>query len=51
MEASLWHRRLIHISEKGLNCLAKNDVLQGLKRAELEKCSHCMAGKQTRVSF
>ncbi|RDY03371.1 hypothetical protein CR513_13054, partial [Mucuna pruriens] len=51
MEASLWHRRLSHISEKGLNCLAKKDMLPGLKNAELEKCSHCMAGKQTRVSF
>ncbi|RDY03729.1 hypothetical protein CR513_12653, partial [Mucuna pruriens] len=46
MEASLWHRRLSHISEK-----AKKDMLLGLKNAELEKCSHCMAGKQTRVSF
>ena len=44
-------RRLGHISEKGLNCLAKKDVLMGLRNAELEKCSHCMAGKQTRVSF
>ena len=51
MEASLWHRRLGHISEKGLNCLAKKDVLVGLRNVELEKCSHCMAGKQTRVSF
>jgi len=51
MEASLWHRRLGHISEKGLNCLAKKDVLMGLRNAELEKCSHCMASKQTRVSF
>ena len=51
MEASLWHRRLNHISEKGLNCLAKKDVLQGLKSVELERCSHCMDDKQTRVSF
>ncbi|RDX94958.1 hypothetical protein CR513_22583, partial [Mucuna pruriens] len=51
MEASLWHRRLSHINEKGLNCLAKKDMLPRLKNAELEKCSHCMAGKQTRVSF
>ena len=51
-EASeLWHRRLGHISEKGLNCLAKKDVLSGLKNAELERCSHCMAGKQRRLSF
>ncbi|RDX87199.1 hypothetical protein CR513_31365, partial [Mucuna pruriens] len=27
------------------------DMLPGLKNAELEKCSHCMAGKQTKVSF
>jgi len=51
MEASLWHRRLIHISEKGLNCLAKKDMLPGLKNAYLEKCSHYMVGKQTKVSF
>ena len=52
MEASyLWHRRLSHISEKGLSCLAKKDALPGLKNAELERCSHCMAGKQNRVSF
>jgi len=51
MKASLWHWRLGHISEKGLNYLAKKDVLIGLRNAELEKCSHCMAGKQTRVSF
>jgi len=51
MDASLWHRRLSHISEKGINCLDKKDVLPRLKSAELEKCSHCMAGKQTRVSF
>jgi len=37
MEASLWHQRLSHISEKGLNCLAKKDMLLGLKNANLEK--------------
>ena len=31
IEASLWHQRLSHISEKGLNCLAKKDMLPGLK--------------------
>ncbi|RDX87201.1 hypothetical protein CR513_31362, partial [Mucuna pruriens] len=51
MEASLWHRRLSHISEKELNCLAKKDMLPGLKNAKLEKCSLCMDGKQTSVSF
>ncbi|RDX75554.1 hypothetical protein CR513_44548, partial [Mucuna pruriens] len=51
MEASLWHRRLSHISEKELTFLAKKDMLPGLKNAELEKCSHCMAGKKTKVAF
>ncbi|RDX77794.1 hypothetical protein CR513_42027, partial [Mucuna pruriens] len=46
MEASLWHRRLSHINEKWLTCLAKKDMFLGLKNVELEKCSHCMAGKQ-----
>ena len=36
---------------KRLNTLAKEDVLPGLKDVDLDKCSHCMAGKQTRVSF
>ena len=51
MEASLWHRRLSHIIEKGLNCLAKKDMIPRLKNANLEKCSRCMVGKQTKVSF
>ena len=33
MEASLWHWRLGRISEKRLNCLAKKDVLMGLRNA------------------
>ena len=27
MDVSLWHQRLSHISENGLNCVAKKDVL------------------------
>lgn len=34
METSLWHQRLSHISEKRLNCLAKKDMLPGLKNAD-----------------
>ncbi|RDX79127.1 hypothetical protein CR513_40483, partial [Mucuna pruriens] len=51
METSLWHQSLSHITKKGLNCLAKKDMLPGLKNIELEKCSHCMVGKQIRISF
>ena len=51
IEASLWHRRLSHMSEKGLNYLAKKDMPSRLKNTNLEKCSRCMVGKETKVSF
>ncbi|KAK8589518.1 hypothetical protein V6N12_023912 [Hibiscus sabdariffa] len=47
----LWHNRLSHMSEKGLNCLAKKNQLSGLKNATLKNCAHCLAGKKRRVSF
>ena len=47
----LWHKRLSHMSEKGLSCLAKKNQLSGLKNATLKNCAHCLAGKQRRVSF
>ncbi|MCF7184086.1 DDE-type integrase/transposase/recombinase, partial [Corynebacterium sp. MC-13] len=49
--STLWHKRLSHISEKGLNVLAKKKLLSDCKGAKLEKCEHCLAGKQNRVSF
>ncbi|KAK9001249.1 hypothetical protein V6N11_083037 [Hibiscus sabdariffa] len=47
----LWYKRLSHMSEKGLNCLAKKNQLSRLKNATLKNCAHCLAGKQRRVSF
>jgi len=49
--SDLWHKRLSHISEKGLNCLVKKNLLSGLKEAKLENYAHCFAGKQHKVSF
>ena len=49
--SDLWHKRLRHISEKGLNCLVEKNLLPGLKGAKLENCAHCLAEKQHRVSF
>ncbi|KAK2410217.1 putative mitochondrial protein [Trifolium repens] len=49
--SELWHKRLGHMSEKGLSILAKKNVLNGVSDARLKKCSHCLAGKQRRVSF
>ncbi|VFQ58709.1 unnamed protein product [Cuscuta campestris] len=37
--SELWHRRLSHISEKGLDCLAKKNVLSGVKDANLKRSS------------
>ena len=48
---NLWHKRLCHMSEKGMTVLAKKNLLSDVKNAHLQKCSHCFAGKQNRVSF
>ncbi|GJU00528.1 retrovirus-related pol polyprotein from transposon TNT 1-94 [Tanacetum coccineum] len=45
----LWHKRLGHISEKGMSILSKKNVLFGVHDINLKKCSHCLAGKQTSV--
>ena len=46
-----WHKRLGHMSEKGLQILNKKGLISGLKGQALESCTHCLAGKQHRVSF
>ncbi|PHT50737.1 hypothetical protein CQW23_10484 [Capsicum baccatum] len=47
----LWHKRLSHISDKRLNVLAKKKLLLHFESAKLEKCEHCLVGKQNKVSF
>ncbi|KAK8575222.1 hypothetical protein V6N12_062898 [Hibiscus sabdariffa] len=47
----LWHKWLSHLSENGLNCLAKKNQLSRLKNVTLKNCAQCLAGKQIRVSF
>ncbi|KAL4279432.1 hypothetical protein GQ457_03G020660 [Hibiscus cannabinus] len=46
----LWHKQLSHMSEKGLNFLAKKNQLSGLNNATLKNCAHCLVRKQRRVS-
>ena len=48
--ADLWHKRLGHLSEKGLGILAKKNYLP-LKGMNLNTCTHCLSGKQYRVAF
>ena len=39
---NLWHMRLSHISEKGLETLARKNLLS-LKERNLKKCTYCFA--------
>ena len=48
---SLWHRRLGHMSEKGLQILAKKKSTPFSKGTLLNPCDYCLLGKQHRVSF
>ncbi|KAL2243395.1 UNVERIFIED_CONTAM: Retrovirus-related Pol polyprotein from transposon TNT 1-94 [Sesamum indicum] len=50
-QANLWHNRLGHMSEKGMNVLKSKGRLPELKSVEVGHCEHCMFGKQKRVSF
>ncbi|KAL2231966.1 UNVERIFIED_CONTAM: Retrovirus-related Pol polyprotein from transposon TNT 1-94 [Sesamum indicum] len=50
-QANLWHNRLGHMSEKGMNVLKSKGRLPELKSVEVSHCEHCVFGKQKRVSF
>ena len=47
----LWHKRLGHLSEKGLQILSKKQLLSGAKGTLLKTCVDCLAGKTHRVAF
>ena len=47
----LWHKRLCHMSQKGMQRLAKDNLIPKVKNMQLEKCTNCLAGKQNRTSF
>ena len=51
ISADLWHKRLGHMSEKGLKILVGKSLLPGLKSYNLDLCEHCIYGRQIRVSF
>jgi hypothetical protein len=48
--SQLWHNRYAHLSIKGLNTLAKKDMVKGLPALEEieDKCANCLTGKQHR---
>ena len=47
----LWHRRLGHVSEKGLQLLANKNLLPNLQGASLKTCVDCLAGKKIELHF
>nr|KYP42748.1 Retrovirus-related Pol polyprotein from transposon TNT 1-94 [Cajanus cajan] len=47
----MWHRRLGHMSERGLKILAERNLLSGLKMVTLPFCEHCVTSKQHRLQF
>ena len=49
--AKLWHLRLGHVSERGLNKLSKQGLLRNDKLGTLEFCENCIFGKSNRVKF
>ena len=48
---NLWHRRLGHISEKGMKMLLSKGKLLELKSIDFDMCESCILGKQKKVSF
>ncbi|WZZ37770.1 hypothetical protein YC2023_034029 [Brassica napus] len=50
-DIDIWHRRLGHMSEKGLNILSRKKLLPDMKGISLSPCHDFLAGKQHRVAF
>jgi hypothetical protein len=51
VDTALWHHRMGHMSEKGMQILHKRNLLIDLKQIDLDFCEHCVYGKQKRVRF
>ena len=51
MNVDIWHKRLGHISEKGLQTPRKKFVPQLQDMTPLKTCDHCLVGKTHRVAF
>ena len=41
----LWHKRLCHMSKKGMRKLGVDDRIPVVKNVHLDKCTDCLAGK------
>jgi len=50
-KTEIWHKRLGHMSERGLIELGKQNLLCGDKLEKLNFCEHCVYGKTFRTKF
>jgi hypothetical protein len=50
---NLWHERMGHIGEKGLQAMQRKGMVEGFPKCGLEVnfCEHCIYGKQSWVRF
>ena len=49
--SELWHKRLAHMSLKGMEILSKKNFLPDVAGMNLKPYVYCLAGKQHRVAF
>ena len=50
-DTNLWHRKLGHMSEKGMKMLLSKGKLPELKSDDFDICESYILGKQKNVSF
>ena len=50
-DASLWHNRLGHMSQKRMKELLSKGKLPELKNVHFDMCESCIMGKQKKLSF
>jgi hypothetical protein len=49
----LWHKRMGHIGEKGLQAMHNKGMVEGFPKCKLEVdfCEYCIYGKQNQIRF
>ncbi|XP_073129049.1 uncharacterized mitochondrial protein AtMg00300-like [Henckelia pumila] len=47
----LWHRKIGHMSERGMKILLERKLLPGITKVNLPFCEHSITSKQHRLKF
>jgi hypothetical protein len=50
-KTNLWHARLGHMSDNGMEKLIKTELLDDYNQSKLEFCGHCIFGNHKRIEF